>query len=147
MNINIITLGRLKEEYFKQLSAEYEKRLSAYCKLNIVEITPVKTDNALEKEAVLIKQKTPQKSYKIALCYEGKRFSSEAFAEKLLKIENHDISFIIGSSEGLSREIKESADMKLSLSDMTFPHRLARIMLLEQLYRAFSIHGNKKYHK
>ena len=145
MNINIIALGRLKEDYYKQLSAEYEKRLSAYCKLNIIEITPVKTTNALEKEAVLIKQKLPPKSYKVALCPEGTRLTSAAFAEKISGLS--DISFIIGSSEGLSEEIKNCADLRLSLSDMTFPHRLARIMLLEQLYRAFSIQNNKKYHK
>jgi 23S rRNA (pseudouridine1915-N3)-methyltransferase len=134
MNINIITLGKLKESYFKAASAEYEKRLSAYCKVNIIEYEP-------SKSAIKI-----PKSYKIAMCAEGQKFTSEQLAAKLLKI-GQDLSFIIGCSNGLPESIKSSADLKLSLSDMTFPYQLARIMLLEQLYRAFSINNNGKYHK
>jgi 23S rRNA (pseudouridine1915-N3)-methyltransferase len=146
MKVNIITLGKLKEEYFRQASAEYEKRLSAFCKLNIIELEPCKNPvGALEKEAALIEAKTP-KSFRIVLCPEGERFTSGQFADRLLKIER-GISFIIGSSEGLADSVKKSADLRLSLSDMTFPHRLARVMLLEQLYRAFSIQNNRKYHK
>jgi 23S rRNA (pseudouridine1915-N3)-methyltransferase len=154
MAINIITLGKLKENYFKESSAEYEKRLMPYCKLNIIEINPIKLSgkpseaeikSVLLKEAELIVNKTP-KSFKIALCSEGERFTSDSFANRLAKI-NSDISFIIGSSEGLDESIKNNADLKLSLSSMTFPHRLARIMLLEQLYRAFTILNNGKYHK
>jgi 23S rRNA (pseudouridine1915-N3)-methyltransferase len=136
MNVNIITLGRLKEAHFRQASAEYEKRLGAYCKLNITE---------LEADSKKLAVKLP-KSYKVALCAEGERFTSERFAEKILSVQS-DISFIIGSSDGLPEDVKNSADLKLSMSDMTFPYQLARIMLLEQIYRAFSINNNGKYHK
>jgi 23S rRNA (pseudouridine1915-N3)-methyltransferase len=142
--INIITLGRLKESYFKESSAEYEKRLTAYCRLNIIELTPDKRTD-LHKEAELIAAKTP-KSFKIALCPEGQRLTSDEFADRLSGIDRA-VSFIIGSSEGLADSVKANADMKLSLSDMTFPHRLARVMLLEQLYRAYTIINNGKYHK
>ncbi|MCL2697087.1 MAG: 23S rRNA (pseudouridine(1915)-N(3))-methyltransferase RlmH [Oscillospiraceae bacterium] len=144
MNVNIIVLGKLKEAYFKQASAEYEKRLLAYCKLRITELEPDRR-GSLEAEAVHINAKMP-KSYKIALCAEGERLASESFADRLLKARS-DISFIIGSSEGLAESVKQSADLKLSLSDMTFPYQLARIMLMEQIYRAFSINNNGKYHK
>ena len=155
MIINLILLGKLKEDYFKGASAEYEKRLSAFCKLNIIELTPVRLSQnpsaaeikaALLKEAELISAKTP-KSFKIALCLEGENFSSEDFSCRLFKTDSREISFIIGSSEGLAESVKQSADLRLSLSKMTLPHRLARIILLEQLYRAFSIRGNGKYHK
>jgi len=153
MNVSIITVGKLKESYFKEASAEYEKRLSAYCKLKIIEIEPIKlaakplgtVHNALESEAAHINRNIP-KAYIIALDSGGEKFTSEKFADKLLKIER-DLCFIIGSSEGLAESVKQSANLKLSLSDMTFPHRLARIMLLEQIYRAFSINNNGKYHK
>jgi 23S rRNA (pseudouridine1915-N3)-methyltransferase len=151
MNINIITLGKLKEEYFKKASAEYEKRLSAYCKVNIIEIVGnafMRSDKTARSAAERINPfptKIP-KSYKIALCAEGEKFSSESFADKLLKI-GQDLSFIIGCSDGLPEDVKNSADLKLSLSDMTFPYQLARIVLLEQIYRAFSINNNGKYHK
>jgi 23S rRNA (pseudouridine1915-N3)-methyltransferase len=141
VNINIIALGKLREKYFQELSAEYEKRLSAYCKLNIIEIKP----STLQKEAELINARTP-KSFRIVLCSEGERFTSDSFVKRFAGIER-DVSFIIGSSEGLAESVKATADMKLSLSDMTFPHRLARVMLLEQLYRAYTIQNNGKYHK
>jgi len=144
MNINIIALGKLKEDYFKKASAEYEKRLSAFCKLKITELEPDK-HGRLEKEADLINAKTC-KTYKIALCCEGEKFTSEAFSARLLEIPRN-VSFIIGSSEGLAQSVKAGADLKLSLSDMTLPHRLARIVLLEQIYRAFAIRNNSKYHK
>ena len=154
MIINIIALGKLKEIYFKQACAEYEKRLSAYCKLNIIEIPPVKlvknpsaaeVQAALQKEAELINSKTPN-SFRVALCSEGQKFTSEGFEKKISQTER-EISFIIGSSEGLSESIKQNVNLQLSLSDMTFPHRLARLMLLEQLYRVFNIKNNTKYHK
>jgi len=144
MVVNIIAVGKLKEEYFRQASAEYEKRLTAYCKLNITELEPDKR-GSLEREAGMVNRMTP-KSYRIALCPEGTRLTSGQFAEKLLRAEQ-SVSFIIGSSEGLAQTVKDSADLKLSLSDMTYPHRLARVMLMEQLYRAFSIINNGKYHK
>jgi 23S rRNA (pseudouridine1915-N3)-methyltransferase len=144
MVVNVFALGKLREEYYKQAGAEYEKRLTAHCKLRVTELEPDKRGD-IEKEAELLNRAVP-KSYKIALCPEGARFTSEQFAKKLSDI-GQSVSFIIGSSEGLSESVKRGADLKLSLSDMTFPHRLARIMLLEQLYRAFSINNNSKYHK
>jgi 23S rRNA (pseudouridine1915-N3)-methyltransferase len=146
MNVNIITFGKLKEPYFKEASTEYEKRLSAYCKIKIIEIEPI-VGNACSsvKRMNAFPTKIP-KSYKIALCAEGEKLTSEGFAQKLLKTQS-DISFIIGSSDGLPESVKQSADLRLSFSDMTFPYQLARIMLLEQIYRAFSINNNGKYHK
>jgi 23S rRNA (pseudouridine1915-N3)-methyltransferase len=134
MNVNILTFGKLKEDYFRNCSAEYEKRLSAYCRLNIIELLPSKSAAKIPK------------SFKVALCSEGEKFTSEEFAKKLAGI-HQDMSFIIGSSEGLPDSIKADADLKLSLSEMTFPYQLARVMLLEQIYRAFSINNNGKYHK
>ncbi|MDR2532984.1 MAG: 23S rRNA (pseudouridine(1915)-N(3))-methyltransferase RlmH [Oscillospiraceae bacterium] len=154
MNVTIITLGKLKESCFKEASTEYEKRLSAYCKLKVIELVPVKLSQnpseaevkaALIREAELISRSTP-KSFKVALCSEGERLTSEQFAKLLLKA-GADLSFVTGSSGGLAESVKNSADMKLSLSDMTLPYQLARIVLTEQLYRAFSINNNGKYHK
>jgi len=142
MNVTIITVGKLKESYFKESSAEYEKRLSAYCKLKIIEL---EQGRSLEKEAEQINAKIP-KSYIIVLDSGGEKFTSEKFADRLLKTER-DLCFIIGSSEGLAESIKQKADLVLSLSDMTFPYQLTRVVLLEQIYRAFSINNNGKYHK
>ncbi len=159
MNIKIICLGKLKEKYLRDAVDEYAKRLSAYGKIEICELMPVKlSDNpsqteintALEKEAEEIKKKIPKSSFIFALCIEGKEKSSEAFAD-IIKNAALDgkstLVFIIGSSYGLSPEIKALADNKLSFSPMTFPHQLMRVMLLEQTYRAFQIINNGKYHK
>ena len=159
MNVQFIVLGKLKEKYMKDFSAEYEKRLSAYCKLNVVELEPVKLsdnpsqseiENALNKETQMIKGKIPKNSFIFSMCIEGKQMSSEEFSQKLDDIAlsgKSNIVFIIGSSFGLSNEIKGMSDFKFSMSKMTFPHKLARIMLTEQLYRGFSISNNGKYHK
>ena len=159
MNITVIALGKLKEKYLKDAISEYSKRISAYGKLDIIELTPVRLsdspsqteiDNALTKEAEEIKKKIPNGSYIFTLCIEGKEKSSEAFAKAIndaaLNGKSH-ITFIIGSSYGLSPEIKSLSDFKLSFSPMTFPHQLMRVMLLEQVYRAFQINNNGKYHK
>lgn len=159
MNITIIALGKLKEKYLRDAVDEYAKRISAYGKLDIIELNPVKlSDNssqneitsALSKEADEIKKKIPNGSYIFTLCIEGKEKSSEAFAKAIndaaLNGKSH-ITFIIGSSYGLSPEIKNLSDFKLSFSPMTFPHQLMRVMLLEQVYRAFQINNNGKYHK
>lgn len=154
----LIVLGSLKEKYLKEASREYEKRLSRYCDLEICEIEPVRLsdkpseseiESALKKEAELINKKIPQNTKIITLCVEGKPLSSEKFAKD---IENQvaigrGLCFIIGSSYGLSEEIKKLSDMRLSLSEMTFPHQLFRIMLLEQIYRAFKINEGSTYHK
>lgn len=159
MNITVIALGKLKEKYLKDAIAEYSKRISAYGKLEVTELTPVKlSDNpsqneisaALTKEAEEIKKKIPNGSYVFALCIEGKEKSSEELAKVLNDTAlngKSNIVFVIGSSFGLSPEIKKLADCRLSFSPMTFPHQLMRVMLLEQIYRAFQINTNGKYHK
>ena len=159
MNVQLIVLGKLKEKYMKDFSAEYEKRLSAYCKFCVTELEPVKLsdnpsqqeiENALNKETQMIKSKIPKNSYVFSMCIEGKQMSSEDFSKKLDDIAlsgKSNIVFIIGSSFGLSGEIKAMSDYKFSMSKMTFPHKLARIMLTEQIYRGFSISNNGKYHK
>lgn len=159
ININFIVLGKLKEKYMKDFVVEYEKRLSGYCKLTVTELEPVKLSdnpseqeiiNALNKETQLIKAKIPKNSYVFSMCIEGKQMSSEELSKKLEDIAlsgKNNITFIIGSSFGLSNEIKQMSDYKFSMSKMTFPHKLARIMLTEQVYRALSITNNAKYHK
>lgn len=159
ININFIVLGKLKEKYMKEFSAEYEKRLSGYCKLTVTELESVKLSdnpseqeikNALAKETQIIKAKIPKNSFVFSMCIEGKQMSSEELSKKLEDIAlmgKNNITFIIGSSFGLSDEIKQLSDYKFSMSKMTFPHKLARIMLTEQIYRALSITNNGKYHK
>lgn len=151
-------LGSLKEKYLKEACKEYEKRLSRYCNLEIIEIEPVRIsdkpsqteiENALKKEAELINKKIPQNTKVITLCVEGKPLSSEGFAKEinLQTSMGKGLCFIIGSSYGLDGEIKTKSDMRLSLSEMTFPHQLFRVMLLEQIYRAFKINEGSTYHK
>lgn len=158
IKITLITLGKLKEKYLREASAEYEKRLSRYCNLDIVELDPVRLsekpsqseiDSALQKEAEIIIKKIPQGTQVYSLCVEGKPFSSEAFAEKNNSFINNGkgLTFIIGSSYGLAEQIKKMSDIRLSLSEMTFPHQLFRIMLLEQIYRSFKINEGSTYHK
>ena len=159
MNITIIALGKLKEKYMRDFSEEYQKRLSAYCRLNIIELSPKKLpdspsqseiNNALEEEARQIKAKIPSGAYVFSMCIEGKQMSSTEFSQKISNLAvdgKSNIVFILGSSFGLSEEIKELSDSKFSLSEMTFPHQMARVMLLEQLYRAFQISSGGKYHK
>lgn len=159
MNITIIALGKLKEKYMRDFSEEYQKRLSAYCRLNIIELSPKKLpdspsqseiNNALEAEARQIKAKIPGGAYVFSMCIEGTQMPSAEFSQKMSKLAvdgKSNIVFILGSSFGLSEEIKELSDSKFSLSEMTFPHQMARVMLLEQLYRAFQISSGGKYHK
>lgn len=158
IKVTLIALGKLKENYLRSACDEYQKRLSRYCSLNITELNPVtllenpskaQIDSALKKEAEQILSKIPDNTYKIALCVEGKKLSSESFAEKIetLKNDGKGICFIIGSSYGLDDSVKQKADLKLSLSDMTFPHQLFRVMLLEQIYRGFKINEGSTYHK
>lgn len=158
MKVSLICMSSLKEKYLREASAEYCKRLSRYCRLCITELLPERLPEqpssaqisaALEKEAGLITKAVPQNAFSVALCIEGKRMTSENFAQTVdrLSAEGRPLALIIGSSYGLSPRIKESADLRLSLSDMTFPHQLFRIMLLEQLYRAYRINGGGSYHK
>lgn len=159
ININIICIGKLKEDYLRSACAEYQKRLGAFCKLKITEFTPSRLpDNpnetqiasALEEESKQILSKISANEAVIAMCIEGKMLSSEKLSEE---IENYalkgfgSICFIIGGSHGLSDSVKARANFKLSMSPMTFPHQLARVMLLEQIYRAFMISNGGKYHK
>jgi len=160
--INIIYAGGMKEKYYKDAVSEYIKRLSGEFKIENIEIKEVKlADNPsvgeiasrLKKEGEKILEKAEKpggNSLKIALCVEGKKLSSEDFALLLYgeKASNaQSVDFFIGSSHGLSEEVKKSADFMLSFSDMTFPHSLIRVMLTEQIYRAYAIETGKKYHK
>lgn len=158
IKVTIITLGKLKEKYLTAAVDEYKKRLSRYCDLKIVEIEPQRLSDkpseaeikiALEKEAEQIYKNIPQGSDVISLCIEGKQMPSTAFAEKLKNSENFgkNTTFIIGSSYGLCEKVKQMSNLKLSLSEMTFPHQLFRVMLLEQIYRAFKINEGSAYHK
>lgn len=158
IKVTVIALASLKEKYLRDAADEYIKRLKGYCDLKIIEIEPVRLrdnpslseiNSALEKEAELIFKKIPDGAAVIPLCIEGKQMPSEEFAEKIsdLSASGKSFAFIIGSSYGLHERVKEKGDLKLSFSKMTFPHQLFRIMLLEQLYRAFRIASGSAYHK
>ena len=158
-NIKIICVGKLKEAFYEQAVKEYTKRLATLCKLEIEELPEVKLsqdpsqaeiDAALLKEGEAVKAKIPKGSAVVAMCIEGKGMNSEGFADLLESFAvsgTSKICFIIGGSFGLSKEVKSMAQVKLSMSAMTFPHHLARVMLLEQVYRGFKIIGGGKYHK
>ena len=157
--ITLIAMGKLKEKFYLSAAAEYEKRLKGYCQFKIIELpevrlpdnpSPAEMSAGLEKEAELILTKLPKGCWFCTLTPEGKMLSSESLAEKLSSVKNSGKSsacFLIGSSFGIAQRIKEKADFKLSMSPMTFPHHLARIMVLEQLYRAEAIQAGSKYHK
>lgn len=157
MRIKIICVGKLKEKFMQQLCDEYIKRLQRFCKMEIIEIADRKNpDLSSEKLCIEVMDKEGRdilskikNDFVIALCIEGKKINSEAFADKIESFmqESGNITFVIGGSLGLSKEVKERADFKMSMSDMTFPHALARGMLLEQIYRAFKIISNESYHK
>ncbi len=159
MNINFIAMGKLKESYYREACAEYIKRLGAFAATKVYEPAPIdlpqnpnttQIDKALEQEAARIRENIKPQSFTVAMCIEGKTLSSEQLADKLQNIANRGIStvnFVVGSSFGLSEEFKRSADLRISMSPMTFPHSLARVMLIEQVYRAYSIINNSKYHK
>lgn len=158
MNIDIITVGKLKEKYLKDAVAEYGKRLSRFAVLNIIELPDEKIrDNASQKETEQIKNtegksilsKIKHDSFVISLCIEGKQLSSEKLSILIANtmLQSSNITFIIGGSLGLSDEVKQRSDYKLSFSEMTFPHQLMRVILLEQIYRSFKIINNESYHK
>lgn len=159
LSVKLICCGRLREKHYIAAMAEYEKRLAVLCKFEVCELLEIRTndnpsqsqiDAALEKEAVLIEKQIPSGAHVIAMCVEGKHKSSEELAESFLRLTvrgKSKICLIIGSSFGLSERLKNSADEKLSMSKMTFPHHLARVMLTEQVYRAFMINEGTKYHK
>jgi len=150
--IKIICLGSIKESYLNDAIKEYTKRLSKYCDLNIIELDDVGLDDAkvaLKKEEEKLLKVINPKDYIITLEIEGKELTSIEFSKKIedTLIINSNITFIIGGSFGLSEEIKKLSNFKLSFSKMTFPHQLFRVILLEQLYRAFKIINNESYHK
>lgn len=159
MNIHIIAIGKIKERYIKEGIAEFAKRLSAYCKLTIKELVDEKApenlsakemDQVKEKEGERIVSALPKSGYVIALAIQGKSLSSEELAEKLTELTvsgNSDISFVIGGSLGLSDSVLARSDFALSFSRMTFPHQLMRLILTEQIYRAFRIIHGQTYHK
>ncbi len=159
IKVTLIVLGGLKEKFFMEAAKEYEKRLSRFCELKTVEINPVhlpdnpslsQIENALSAEAALIEKKIPQNAEVFALCIEGRQLSSEELSQKIMEVADFgtgNIVFIIGSSYGLSEKIKGLSKVRLSMSKMTFPHKLARVMLLEQIYRAFMISSGGEYHK
>ncbi len=151
MNINLVCVGNLKEKFTRDCAAEYIKRLGAFCKLNVVEI---KEQNVLENPALVLQKEGEDiiknlKGFVILCDISGEEYSSEIFAEKLEKIfmENSTITFVIGGSYGVSESVRSHANARVSFSHMTFPHNLFRVMLLEQIYRAFTILAGKAYHK
>ena len=158
-NITLIAMGKLKEKFYLSAAAEYEKRMMGYCNFQLIELPEVRLpDNpspanitaALDKEAETILAKIPKGSWFCIFTPEGKLLSSEQLAEKISNIKlsgKSSACFLIGSSFGISNKIKAMADFKLSMGPMTFPHHLARIMVLEQIYRAEAIQAGSKYHK
>ncbi|KMY46228.1 50S rRNA methyltransferase [Bacillus sp. FJAT-27916] len=159
MNISIVTVGKLKEKYLKQGIEEYTKRLSAYAKIDIIEIPDEKAPETLSEQEMLqvkgkegerILAKVPDDAHVIALAIEGKMKSSEELADTLDKLATYGkskIVFVIGGSLGLSKDVMKRANDTLSFSKMTFPHQLMRLILVEQVYRAFRINRGEPYHK
>jgi len=158
IGVTLITLGTLKEGYWRDAAAEYEKRLSAFCRLKMVQLKEEKLSEsptegeirqALEREAVRIMAEIPPRAYWIAMCVEGKQLTSEELADKLEQIaESHgEVCLIIGSSFGLADSVKNACHMKLSVSKLTFPHQMMRVLLLETVYRSFNISRGTRYHK
>ena len=157
IHINIICVGKIKEKYLSEAILEYSKRLSKYCKLNIVEIADESIPNNLsDKTCETIKNIEGNKisnylnnSYVISLDLKGKQYSSEEFSEKIenISFNNSTISFVIGGSLGLSKNVLKKSNELICFSKMTFPHQLIRVFLLEQLFRAFKIQNNETYHR
>ena len=159
LTCRIVCVGKLKEEYWRQACAEYEKRLRPFCKLSVVQIeeertpekpSPAQIDAVIEAEGRRILQAIPAGSTVTALCIEGKGMTSERLSQQIEEWKTAgraDLTFVIGGSWGLSEAVKREAALRLSMSDMTFPHQLARVMVLEQLYRAAQIASGGKYHK
>ena len=157
--VTVLCVGKLKEKFFIDACAEYQKRLTRHCKAEIVELpeqrlsdspSPAEIAAALSKEADAIEEKLPKTGAVVALCVEGRTLSSSQLSEAIARRASQGVSqltFLIGGSFGLDERVKQRADLRLSMSPMTFPHHLARVMLLEQLYRAYQIQDGTKYHK
>ena len=159
LSIRLVCVGKLREQFFFDAFNEYSKRLSAYCKFECAELNETKLGSspsdkeiaaALDKEAADIERALGKDAYVIAMCVEGIQLKSEDLAQRISSLAvagRGRICFVIGGSFGISPRIKQRADMRLSMSEMTFPHHLARVMLAEQIYRAFKISEGSKYHK
>ena len=159
LNITLICVGKLREKHYIAAYQEYEKRLGAFCRFSLVELPEQRLperpaqkeiDAALEKEARAILEHVPKGAALIAMCVEGKGMTSEALAERLRAWQNGGVSrlcFVVGGSFGLHETVKRAAGLRLSMSQMTFPHHLARVMLMEQIYRACTINAGTQYHK
>ena len=159
LSVDIICVGKLKERFYAEACEEYLKRLGAFCSVKVTELpearrpkepSPAETAAALLKETEQILSAIPKGAFTVAMCIEGKSLSSEGFSELFSEAGTRGFSraaFIIGGSDGLHESVKSQAHCKLSMSKMTCPHHLARVMLLEQIYRAFCIRGGRKYHK
>ncbi len=157
--VSVICVGKLKEKFYTEAAAEYAKRLQRHCRLDIIELpesrlsdapSPAELQKALACEAAAIREKLPKGGAVIALCIEGKTCSSEELSRRMADFAvagKTQLTFLIGGSVGLDEELKRQADWRLSMSPMTFPHHMARIMLLEQIYRAYQIEQGTKYHK
>lgn len=159
LGVKLICVGRMREKFYIDAFAEYQKRLQAYCRLELLEIPEQRLgdrpaekeiDAALEREGQEILKAVPADGYLVALCVEGKQMPSEGMAALIAALESSGrprLCFVIGGSFGLSSAVKRRADKRLSMSEMTFPHHLARVMLVEQLYRGFKINEGSRYHK
>lgn len=157
--VTVLCVGKLKEKFYTDAAAEYVKRLQRYCKLDVVELpeyrlpeepSPAEIQKALQTEGAAIREHLPRGGAVVALCIEGKPCSSEELSRRIIDFGvqgKTQITFLIGGSVGLDEGIKKQADWRLSMSPMTFPHHMARIMLLEQIYRAYQIAAGTKYHK
>ena len=159
LTLKLICVGKMKEKFFIEAFYEYVKRLGAYCKVEWVELTETRLSDspsdkeiaaALEKEGAEILKKIPSDAFVVAMCVEGKQMPSEGMAKLIAEREGSgkpQLCFIIGGSFGLADTVKNRADLRLSMSKMTFPHHLARVMLAEQVYRGFKINEGSRYHK
>lgn len=157
--VRLICVGKMREKFYIEAFSEYAKRLQAYCKLDLIELTEQRLgDNpsqkeitsALGREAAEIMKNIPPDAYLVAMCVEGKQMKSEDMAKLVSERESSGkpkLCFVVGGSFGLDESVKRRADMRLSMSEMTFPHHLARVMLAEQIYRAFKINEGSRYHK
>ena len=158
LNVTIITVGNLKESYLREAAAEYEKRLGAFCRLDMIQLKETKLPEAptegqiaaaLSAEGKQILASVPPRAYCIAMCVEGQQLSSEQLAQRLEDIGNThgSVCLIIGSSYGIAPEVKAACDFRFSVSKLTFPHQLMRVLLLETVYRSLGINKGTKYHK
>ena len=159
LNVKLICVGRMREKFYIDAFAEYQKRLQAYCRLELLEITEQRLAErpsekeisaALAREGQEILKAVPADAYLVALCVEGRQMPSEGMAALIRERENSGrprLCFVIGGSFGLAEAVKQRADRRLSMSEMTFPHHLARVMLIEQVYRGFKINEGSQYHK